>query len=195
MELDKETLIGTMQWVVSEMAIEDKPLEWLTAKKEETSRSIANCERSAKELREYIVDEKDGRDISSEEVKELKAKLVDAIELEAELEKVFVKRLDEEIAKRLSKMDNNSRTRAMTQKRDYTGIEFPTMMSDLNDLKHKLEYELDTDGLANELQEVDDLTKEPTREMADELTEHIETYQQMTAICEELRRRINGYLG
>lgn len=83
----------------------------------------------------------------------------------------------------------------MTQKWDYTGIEFPTMMSELNDLKHKLMWELDTDGLANELQEVDDLTTEPTRELADELTEHIETYQQMTAICEELRRRILGYLG
>lgn len=83
----------------------------------------------------------------------------------------------------------------MTTKKDYTGIEFPTMMSELNDLKHKLMWELDTDGLANELQEVDDLTKEPTRELADELTEHIETYKQMTAICEELRRRINGYLG
>lgn len=83
----------------------------------------------------------------------------------------------------------------MTTKKDYTGIEFPTMMSELNDLKHKLMWELDTDGLANELQEVDDLTKEPTRELADELTEHIETYQQMTSICEELRRRINGYLG
>lgn len=83
----------------------------------------------------------------------------------------------------------------MTQKWDYTGIEFPTMMSELNDLKHKLMWELDTDGLANELQDVDDLTKEPTRELADELTEHIETYQQMASICEELRRRINGYLG
>lgn len=83
----------------------------------------------------------------------------------------------------------------MTTKRDYTGSEFPTMMSELNDLKHKLEYDLDTDGLANELQEVDDLTKEPTREMAERLTEHIETYQQMASICEELRRRINGYLG
>lgn len=83
----------------------------------------------------------------------------------------------------------------MTKRRDYTGIEFPTMLSDLNDLKNKLMYELDTDGLANELQEVDALTKEPTRELADELTEHIETYKQMTAICEELRRRINGYLG
>ncbi len=83
----------------------------------------------------------------------------------------------------------------MTQKWDYTGIEFPTMMSELNDLKHKLMWELDTDGLANELQEVDDLTKEPTREMAERLTEHIETYQQMTSIFSELRRRINGYLG
>lgn len=83
----------------------------------------------------------------------------------------------------------------MKQTRDYTGSEFPTMMSELNDLKHKLDYELDTDGLANELQDVDDLTTEPTREMAERLTEHIETYKQMTAICEELRRRINGYLG
>lgn len=83
----------------------------------------------------------------------------------------------------------------MTTKKDYTGIEFPTMMSELNDLKHKLMWELDTDELANELQEVDDLTTEPTREMAERLTEHIETYQQMASICEELRRRINGYLG
>lgn len=83
----------------------------------------------------------------------------------------------------------------MTQKWDYTGSEFPTMFNDINDLKRKLDYELDTDGLINELEEVDDLTTEPTRELADELTEHIETYQQMTAICEELRRRILGYLG
>ena len=83
----------------------------------------------------------------------------------------------------------------MTQKWDYTGSEFPTMFVDLVDLKHKLDYELDTDRLINELQEVDDLTSEPTREMAAELTEHIETYKQMIAICEELRRRINGYLG
>lgn len=83
----------------------------------------------------------------------------------------------------------------MTQKWDYTGSEFPTMFNDLNDLRHKLMWELDTDGLANELQEVDDLTKEPTREMAERLTEHIETYKQMASICAEIRRRINGYLG
>lgn len=83
----------------------------------------------------------------------------------------------------------------MTQKWDYTGSEFPTMFNDLDGLKYKLKWELDTDGLINELEEVDDLTAEPTREMAERLTEHIETYQQMTAICEELRRRINGTLG
>lgn len=83
----------------------------------------------------------------------------------------------------------------MKTRRDYRGIEFPTMISDLDELRHKLECELDTDGLINELEEVDDLTKKPTREMVEKLTEHIETYQQMASICEELRRRLNGYFG
>lgn len=83
----------------------------------------------------------------------------------------------------------------MEQKWDYTGSEFPKMYSDLYVLKHKLDYELATDGLMNELEEVDNLTKEPTREMVRRLTEHIETYQQMASICEELRRRTNGYFG
>lgn len=83
----------------------------------------------------------------------------------------------------------------MTTKRDYTGIEFPKMFIDLVDLKHKLDYELDTDGLINELQEVDDLTTEPTREMVECLDKHIATYKQMTSICEELRKRVNGYFG
>ena len=69
------------------------------------------------------------------------------------------------------------------------------MLDDFYDLKRKLDFELDTYGLGDELQDVDDLTKEPTLEMAVELTKHIETCKQMTAICEELRRRINGYLG
>lgn len=83
----------------------------------------------------------------------------------------------------------------MTQKWDYTGSESLTMFNDFNELKYKLVYELDTNGLIDELEEVDDLTAEPTREMADRLTEHVETLQQMASICEELRRRINGYLG
>ena len=69
------------------------------------------------------------------------------------------------------------------------------MISDFYDLKRKLDFELDTYGLGDELQDVDNLTTEPTREMAEELTEHIETCQQMASICEELRRRILGYLG
>lgn len=83
----------------------------------------------------------------------------------------------------------------MTQKWDYTGSEFPTMFNDLNDLKIQLDFGLDTGELIDELEEVDNLTMEPTREMVERLTEHIETYQQMASICEELRRRINGYLG
>lgn len=103
MGLDKETLIGMMQDWASDMAIEYKSLEWLTERKESLSRSIANCERSAKEIREYIVNEDNGREEASEEVQELKDKLVEAIEIEAELEKVVVKQLDDEIAKRLDK--------------------------------------------------------------------------------------------
>lgn len=83
----------------------------------------------------------------------------------------------------------------MTQKWDYTGSEFPTMFNELYRLVSKLTYDLDLDELVDDLEEVDDLIKEPTREMAERLTEHIETYQQMASICEELRRRINGYLG
>lgn len=101
MELDKETLIEMMQEWASEFALENKSLEWLTEKKEIASRSIANCLASAKEIREYIVNECDGRDTSSEAVKELKDKLVDAIELEAELEKVIAKAIDAELEKRL----------------------------------------------------------------------------------------------
>lgn len=94
-----------MQELASEFALEDKSLEWLTEKKEIASRSIANCERSAKEIRAYIINinENNGREEASEEVKELKAKLVDAIELEAELEKIIAQQLDKEIAKRLEK--------------------------------------------------------------------------------------------
>lgn len=103
MEQEKGTCIKAMRWVVSAMTLEEKSLEWLTKKKEKISRSVANCERSAKEIREYIVNEEDGRDVSSEAIKELKEELVDAIELEAELEKFVVKQLDEEISKRLDK--------------------------------------------------------------------------------------------
>lgn len=105
MELDKETLIGMMQEYASIMALEDKSIEWLTEKKEIASKDIANCERSAKEIRAYIINEDNGREGASEEVKELKENLVEAIELQAELEKGIAKLLDKEIAKRLETLD------------------------------------------------------------------------------------------
>lgn len=106
MELEEKTYIEMVLEYVSGLSLEDKSLEWLKANKKKISRSIANCERSAQKLREFIIDECDGRDITSELVKEKKGELVEAIQLEAELEKIVVKRLDEEIAKRLETSNN-----------------------------------------------------------------------------------------
>lgn len=105
MELEKETLIEMMQKYVSYVGLEDKSLEWLIKNKESLSKSIADCERSAREIREYIIDECDGRDRASELVKEKKGELVEAIEMEAAIENVLAKQLDEEIAKRLETLD------------------------------------------------------------------------------------------
>lgn len=101
MKLEEKTYIEMVLEYVSGLSLEDKSLEWLKANKKKISRSIANCERSAQKLREFIIDEYDGRETSSKAVTESKDKLVEAIEIEAELEKVIVKKLDEEIEKRL----------------------------------------------------------------------------------------------
>lgn len=81
--------------------LEDKSLEWLTETRERLIISIADCERSAKEIRQYVISEYNGREGASEDVKELKDELVDAIEMQAELTKVVVKRIGDEIDKRL----------------------------------------------------------------------------------------------
>lgn len=101
MELDKETLIGRMQELASKFYLEDKSLEWLMEKNEMVSRNVANCERSAREIREYIINERDGREAASEDVKELKDELIEAIELQAELEKVVANALEAELERRL----------------------------------------------------------------------------------------------
>lgn len=106
MELEKETYIEMMQEFVSDMCLEDKPLEWLKEKRARLIISIADCERSAKEIREYIISEYNGREGASDEVKELKDNLVEAIELQAELSKVVVKWLGDEIEKRLETSNN-----------------------------------------------------------------------------------------
>ena len=106
MELEKEPRIKEILKWVSEMVLEGKSLEWLMTKKEKLSRSVANCERSAREIRQYVVNESDGEEEASELVKERKAELVEAIEMQAELEKIVAKQLDEEIAKRLETSNN-----------------------------------------------------------------------------------------
>lgn len=106
MELDKETCIKEMQEWVSGLSLEGKSLEWLMKKKEIASICIANCERSAREIRQYVVNECDGQDVSSEEVKKRKTELVEAIEMEAELEKILAKAIDAELDKRLETSNN-----------------------------------------------------------------------------------------
>lgn len=103
MELEEGIYVELMKKLISGMALEDQSLEWLMKKRERMITSIVNGERSAREIREYVIDEYDGRDGASPEVKERKDKLVEAIELSAKLNMVFVKRLDEEIAKRVDK--------------------------------------------------------------------------------------------
>lgn len=193
MELDKGLCVAMMLGVVSEMSLEGKSLEWLKKTRDEQSRIVADCERSAREIREYVITEYNGRDGASALVKERKAELVEAIERQAEMVQVLVKRIDDEIGNRQYKTEKEDKS--MITRRDYTGIEFPAMISDLDELRRRLEVELDTDGLINELEEVDELTKEPTREMVEWLDKHIATYKQMTSICEELRKRVNGYFG
>ena len=100
MELERDTCIEIMQRYVAGLSLEDKSLEWLRKKSIEQSMTVANCERSAREIRKYVINQCKGVDEISELVKERKDELVEAIELQAELSKVIVKWIDDEIAKR-----------------------------------------------------------------------------------------------
>lgn len=112
MELDKETLVAMMLGVVSEMS-----LEWLKKTRDEQSRIVADCERSAREIREYVITEYNGRDGASELVKERKAELVEAIERQAEMVQVLVKRIDDEIGNREYKTEKEDKGMEREEKR------------------------------------------------------------------------------
>lgn len=106
MELKKEDYKRIMQVLAQEVELEDKSLEWLKKTRAEQSRIVADCERSAREIREYVIIGYNGRNIASELVKEKQGELVEAIEMEAEMVQVLVKRIDDEIAKRLETLND-----------------------------------------------------------------------------------------
>lgn len=103
MGLEKDTCVEMVQEYISKMALEDKSIEWLMMTRDELIRVVADCERSARDIRTYVITEFDGVEGSSELVNERKEKLVKAIELQADMVKVFVKGLGDEIEKRLDK--------------------------------------------------------------------------------------------
>lgn len=105
MKLKQETYKRIMQRLAQEVQLEDQSLEWLTEKMEQARNSIANCKRSAREIREYVINERNGREAANEDVKARKAELIEAIEFQAEVVKVVVKWLGDEIDKRLEATD------------------------------------------------------------------------------------------
>ncbi|WP_281674264.1 hypothetical protein [Porphyromonas asaccharolytica] len=78
----------------------------------------------------------------------------------------------------------------MKTRRDYRGIEFPTMISDLDELRHKLECELDTDGMINELEVWAKGDSVDVDAMTDDLVEHIDVLGEMRGVCEEMLRSV-----
>lgn len=106
MELTQEDYKRIMQVLAQEVELEDQSLEWLTEKREQARNSVANCERSAREIREYVINERNGREAANEDVKALKAELIEAIEYQAEMVKVVVKWLGDEIEKRLETLND-----------------------------------------------------------------------------------------
>lgn len=88
----------------------------------------------------------------------------------------------EELRRRLDPMKG--------EKKDYSELSVQELINELNNLKHKLMYELDTECLANELYEWVGGAGVDVDDMTDELTGHIEVLGDMKAVCEEMLRMV-----
>lgn len=190
MELDKELCVAMMLGVVSEMSLEGKSLEWLKKTRAEQSRIVADCERSAREIREYVITEYNGRDGASALVKERKGELVEAIERQAEMVQVLVKRIDDEIGNREYKTEKEDKgMEREEEKRDYSELSMQGLIDKLYKLKSKQMYDLSTD----ELEALADGLCMDVDALANELTEHIEVLGAMKRIYEEILCKVcNG---
>lgn len=187
MELDKELCVAMMLGVVSEMSLEGKSLEWLKKTRAEQSRIVADCERSAREIREYVITEYNGRDGASELVKERKAELVEAIERQAEMVQVLVKRIDDEIGNREYKTEKEDKgMEREEEKRDYSQLSVLELINKLLELRYKLKII----KLANKLRLWDKGAYTNVDALTDELTEHIDVLGAMKAVCEEMLRAV-----
>lgn len=192
MELDKGLCVAMMLGVVSEMSLEGKSLEWLKKTRDEQSRIVADCERSAREIRAYVITEYKGRDGASELVNERKDELVEAIERQAEMVQVLVKRIDDEIGNRQYKTEKEDKgmEREKRGKYLYRWQEMKMLVHKLDELRHKLECELDTDGMINELEMWAKGDSVDVDAMTDDLVGHIDVLVEMRGVCEEMLRSV-----
>lgn len=86
---------------LKERKLEEYSLSRLIGCKEYARIIITNLERSAKEIKDYVIAKTPLEDIASTEVKNLRNELASRIEAEAQVYEDFAKKLDEEITKRL----------------------------------------------------------------------------------------------
>lgn len=190
MELDKGLCVAMMLGVVSEMSLDGKSLEWLKKTRAEQSRIVADCERSAREIREYVITEYNGRDGASELVKERKSELVEAIERQAEMVQVLVKRIDDEIGNRQYKTEKKDKGMKLEKEQlDYSELSMQGLIDKLYKLKSKQMYDLSTD----ELEALADGCIIDVDALTDELEAHIEVLGAMKRIYEEILCKVcNG---
>ena len=85
--------------------LKEYSLSRLIGCKEYARIAITNLERSAKEIKDYVIAETAFGDEACTEVKNLKNELVSRIERQAQVYRDFVKRIEKEITKRLETAD------------------------------------------------------------------------------------------
>lgn len=77
------------------------------------------------------------------------------------------------------------------EQRDYSELSMQELVDELLELRHKLEII----KMLNELRLLAEVACTDVYAVTDDLTEHINVLTEMKAVCEELRRRINGDFG
>ncbi len=79
-----------------------------------------------------------------------------------------------------------------TEKRDYNLLSMSELLDKLCELTYDLDQELCTGDLIGELDALIRGARVDVPDMADELTEHINVFTELKAVCEEMLRRVNG---
>lgn len=77
------------------------------------------------------------------------------------------------------------------EQRDYSELSMRELCNKLYEQKYKLMYELATVGMTTELEAWADGAGMDVDDVTDDLTEHIEVFTEMKAVCEEMLRMVS----